>query len=167
MRCRGDLRSSVSRLALKNDLERTVWVGSISMLKRVTFWGKKSKEDIANNISDPNKFSYEHERLKDWEIENPLPMKHHLYKVLGLEPGATQTAIKKAAMQKLRMAHPDKTGGNGDWSKEVVRAFKVLRNSESKQKYDEYGDWARFYGNRGEVNPEFDSIIPNPYIIPI
>lgn len=67
-------------------------------------------------------------------------MKQDYYQVLGIDPGASISDIKKAYHKKARDVHPDKTGGKTtEEFKLVAEAYEILSNEEKRQIYDKYG----------------------------
>ena len=62
-----------------------------------------------------------------------------LYDVLGVEPFATQTQIKKAWHKAALMYHPDKPTGDAEKFKECEAAYKVLCDSDLRAHYDKTG----------------------------
>jgi DnaJ family protein A protein 2 len=61
------------------------------------------------------------------------------YKILGVEKNATETDIKKAHRKAALIHHPDK-GGDEEKFKEINEAYDVLRDSEKRRLYDQYGE---------------------------
>lgn len=64
------------------------------------------------------------------------------YDVLGIEPEATPTEIKKAYRRKAMQTHPDKHPDDPDAQKkfqEVGEAYQVLSDAELRKRYDEFG----------------------------
>ena len=63
------------------------------------------------------------------------------YKVLGVEKNAEASDIQKAYRRLARQYHPDvnKDAGAEDRFKEIGEAYEVLRDSEKREKYDQYG----------------------------
>ncbi|MGQ2984039.1 J domain-containing protein [Flavobacterium sp.] len=77
-------------------------------------------------------------------------MKDH-YKILGVEPGSTQDAIKKAYRMLALRHHPDRNGGDKASEalfKEISEAYLVVGDTSKRQAYDD----RRFR----KENPEFD-----------
>lgn len=65
-----------------------------------------------------------------------------LYKVLGLEKGATQEEIKKAYRKLALRHHPDKNPDNPEAAekfKEINNANTILNDENKRRIYDEYG----------------------------
>jgi len=61
-----------------------------------------------------------------------------LYKVLGVEKGASATEIKKAFRKKALRMHPDK-GGDPEEFKKIQAAYEVLSDAEKRGIYDQHG----------------------------
>ncbi len=64
------------------------------------------------------------------------------YDLLGVRPDAGDDEIKRAYRQMARELHPDSTGGDPEAEarfKLVTRAYEVLRDPESRARYDRYG----------------------------
>lgn len=62
-----------------------------------------------------------------------------LYEVLGVSRDATEAEIKKAYRARARTAHPD-AGGDEEEFKQVQHAYRVLRDTQSRARYDRFGD---------------------------
>ncbi len=72
-----------------------------------------------------------------------------LYKILGVEKGATQPEIKKAYRKLARKFHPDANPDNKDAEarfKEISAAYDVLSDPEKRKQYDA---GPAFYGGGG------------------
>ena len=71
-----------------------------------------------------------------------FPLSHFLtlgfYAVLGLEPGCTLPAIKKAYHQLCLTYHPDK-GGETETFKFIALVYEVLSDKKKRQQYDREG----------------------------
>jgi molecular chaperone DnaJ len=68
--------------------------------------------------------------------------KRDYYEVLGVETDATVEQIKKAYRQQALRYHPDRNPGDKeseDRFKEATEAYEVLRDSEKRALYDQYG----------------------------
>ena len=63
-----------------------------------------------------------------------MPVDH--YKILGIEPDATQDEIRKAYKKRAIEWHPDKATGSEEKFKQLVESNKILSNAELRQKYD-------------------------------
>jgi curved DNA-binding protein len=76
------------------------------------------------------------------------------YKVLGLEPGADDKAVKTAYRKLARKYHPDvsKEADAENQFKEVVEAYEVLKSAETRAEYDELRKHAE-YGRLFEPPP--------------
>ncbi|KAF8819162.1 thioredoxin domain-containing protein [Cardiosporidium cionae] len=67
-------------------------------------------------------------------------LKRSAYDVLGIFPNATATDISKAYRLLVRKLHPDTHPEKKEQFLEVARAYELLKDAESRQRYDEYGD---------------------------
>ena len=65
--------------------------------------------------------------------------KRDYYEVLGIAKNASADEIKKAYRKAAVEHHPDKEGGNEDKFKEVSEAYEVLKDSQKRQRYDQFG----------------------------
>lgn len=61
-----------------------------------------------------------------------------LYSDLGIEPTASKQDIEKAYRKKAMKEHPDH-GGDPHAFKQLTVAYKILKNEESRKRYDETG----------------------------
>ena len=64
------------------------------------------------------------------------------YEVLGVSKSANESELKKAYRQQALKYHPDKNPGNKqaeDKFKEASEAYDILKDSEKRQIYDQYG----------------------------
>ena len=66
-------------------------------------------------------------------------MSKDYYKTLGVSKSASQDELKKAYRKLAHQYHPDKSGGDEAKFKEVNEAYQVLKDSEKRQKYDQFG----------------------------
>ena len=66
-------------------------------------------------------------------------MKKDYYEVLGISKGASADEIKKAYRKAAVAHHPDKEGGDEAKFKEVSEAYEVLKDSQKRQRYDQFG----------------------------
>jgi molecular chaperone DnaJ len=65
--------------------------------------------------------------------------KRDYYEVLGVSKSASADEIKKAFRRLAVQHHPDKEGGNEDKFKEINEAYDVLKDSQKRQRYDQFG----------------------------
>ncbi len=65
--------------------------------------------------------------------------KRDYYEVLGVGKNASADEIKKAFRRLAVQHHPDKEGGDEAKFKEVNEAYEVLKDSEKRQRYDQFG----------------------------
>jgi molecular chaperone DnaJ len=65
--------------------------------------------------------------------------KRDYYEVLGVSKDASADELKKAFRRAAVQHHPDKEGGNEDKFKEVNEAYDVLKDSQKRQRYDQFG----------------------------
>jgi molecular chaperone DnaJ len=68
--------------------------------------------------------------------------KRDYYEVLGVDRGADETAIKSAYRKKAMQYHPDRNPGDAtaeDKFKEATEAYEILKDSQKRQMYDQYG----------------------------
>jgi molecular chaperone DnaJ len=67
-----------------------------------------------------------------------MPTKRDYYDVLGVKKDASADEIKKAFRRAAVEHHPDR-GGNETKFKEVNEAYEVLKDSEKRKRYDQFG----------------------------
>lgn len=65
--------------------------------------------------------------------------KRDYYEVLGISKGASADEIKKAYRKAAVKFHPDKEGGDETKFKEASEAYEVLKDSQKRQRYDQFG----------------------------
>lgn len=65
--------------------------------------------------------------------------KRDYYEVLGVSKNASADEIKKAFRRLAVQHHPDKEGGNEDKFKEINEAYDVLKDTQKRQRYDQFG----------------------------
>ncbi|MDB5161862.1 MAG: Chaperone protein DnaJ [Candidatus Saccharibacteria bacterium] len=65
--------------------------------------------------------------------------KRDYYEVLGVSKSASADEIKKAFRQAAVKHHPDKEGGDEVKFKEINEAYDVLKDSQKRQRYDQFG----------------------------
>lgn len=65
--------------------------------------------------------------------------KRDYYEVLGLSKSASADEIKKAYRKAAVKYHPDKEGGDEVKFKEAGEAYEVLKDSDKRQRYDQFG----------------------------
>jgi molecular chaperone DnaJ len=65
--------------------------------------------------------------------------KRDYYEVLGISKSASADEIKKAYRKAAVSFHPDKEGGDEAKFKEASEAYDVLKDSQKRQRYDQFG----------------------------
>ena len=65
-------------------------------------------------------------------------MASRLYKILGIDKGASEAEIKTAYRKKAKATHPD-AGGEVETFQEVAKAFHILSDPQRRIAYDETG----------------------------
>lgn len=74
--------------------------------------------------------------------------KRDYYEVLGVGKDASPDEIKKAFRRLAVLHHPDKEGGDETKFKEINEAYEVLKDTEKRKRYDQFGH-AGVGGNGG------------------
>lgn len=74
--------------------------------------------------------------------------KRDYYEVLGVSKDASPDEIKKAFRRLAVLHHPDKEGGDETKFKEINEAYEVLKDTEKRKRYDQFGH-AGVGGNGG------------------
>ncbi len=76
--------------------------------------------------------------------------KRDYYEILGVGKDASADEIKKAYRRLAVQYHPDKDGGNEAKFKEINEAYEVLKDTEKRKRYDQFGH-AGVGGNGGSA----------------
>lgn len=92
-------------------------------------------------------------------------MPRDYYDILGVSKDASQAEIKKAYRKLAMKYHPDRNSGDEEAEqkfKEASEAYEVLRDSEKRARYDQFGhqgvNGGGFGGARGYENVGFEDI---------
>ena len=108
-----------------------------------SFWLTRRGKSAVNNLAFSPLFSYNFLAyiagitLKDYDV-----MAQDLYKILGIEKGASESEIKKAYRKIAQKNHPDKNPGDSSAEKkfkEATAAYEILSDKQKKQQYDTFG----------------------------
>ncbi len=82
------------------------------------------------------KNSSEDREFRDAALNNELP---NYYKILGISNDATKDEIKEKFRELAKKTHPDKTKEDSeDEMIKLNKAYEVLSDKESREKYDKY-----------------------------
>ena len=93
-------------------------------------WGEEYEE------MGKRKNTKEDKEFRDAARNNELP---NYYEILGIPRDATQGEIKKKFRELAKKTHPDKTKEDSEEEMvELNKAYEVLSNEESREKYDKY-----------------------------
>ena len=65
--------------------------------------------------------------------------KRDYYEVLGVSKDASADEVKKAFRRLAIQHHPDKEGGDETKFKEINEAYEVLKDTEKRKRYDQFG----------------------------
>ncbi|MDQ5953349.1 MAG: molecular chaperone DnaJ, partial [Patescibacteria group bacterium] len=68
-----------------------------------------------------------------------MSTKRDYYDVLGVSKEASADEIKKAFRRLAVQHHPDKESGDETKFKEINEAYEVLKDSEKRKRYDQFG----------------------------
>jgi DnaJ-domain-containing protein 1 len=63
---------------------------------------------------------------------NDGPSRAEAYRRLGLEPGADESAVKRAYRERVKEVHPDTETGDQETFKRVTRAYERLTEGEAR-----------------------------------
>ena len=63
-------------------------------------------------------------------------MPRNYYRILGIDPDATQAQIKSAYRQKAKELHPDCSGGECEPFHDIQEAYETLSNPARRRRYD-------------------------------
>ncbi|MGM7699255.1 J domain-containing protein [Microbacterium sp. A84] len=85
------------------------------------------------------------------------PLSASAYEVLGVDPAATDDALRKAYRLRLRQTHPD-TGGDAAEFIQVQRAWELIGTAEGRAAYDRgHGFGAGYPPAPGQAQPQGQS----------
>ncbi|MCB0479134.1 MAG: DnaJ domain-containing protein, partial [Crocinitomicaceae bacterium] len=75
-------------------------------------------------------------------------MKDKYFKILGLQPGASQDEIKKAYRQSAMKYHPDREGGDAEKFLLIFEAYEYLTSNPQEGSISDY----EFYANQATAD---------------
>ena len=90
----------------------------------------------------------------------------NLYAVLGINPDAGQTEIKKAYRNLALQYHPDTNNGksgNEEKLKEINEAYSILGNEEKRRQYDLLNRMGSTQAFAFETRPSMDRSFGRPF----
>ena len=71
------------------------------------------------------------------------------YKILGIQPGASETDVKKAYREHARKAHPDK-GGTEEEFKQINEAYtQIMKGEDPMESFPELNELFKLFANLG------------------
>ena len=82
----------------------------------------------------------------------------NLYEDLDIPKDASADEIRKAYKILAQINHPDK-GGDNLIFKKINHAYRILKNSESKKRYDEFGDESKPINQKQAAKAELAKLI--------
>jgi len=63
-------------------------------------------------------------------------MNANYYTLLNIPNDAVPALIRKAFLNRIRTCHPDKEGGSNSEAKQLIEAYSVLMNPETRARFD-------------------------------
>jgi len=100
----------------------------------------------------------------DFKEEYERTERGYFYRVLGLAPGSSQEAVRKAFNKKILIYHPDKSNRHGNsheynryMFKVLMEAKKILGDTNSTKNKDEYDN----YGNESNWIKDVKGVFEN------